>query len=1176
MKRNMIKIIVSTMLVHLISACTPIDFTGSGTVDFRFPENNVNQQQGSAKVVASLDREFATIKEGETLELAVRLDKAASSDIILRLTSPGGEAKAAEDFIIAADTIVIPQGSLSASFQIQAIADSKVEQAESFFGELEVFQSDLVTLGAKTISIMIQDSAVAPPPGGGAAPVVSLVTTSGVASEAQGSYQVPVVLDKPSTQSVTVSFTAAAGSTAIMGQDYILQNAGQVVIPAGMQSGILIVSIIDDNTPEATKSVSLTISNAVNATVGSVAQYSLSLMDNDAATPPPAALPIASFSMASASVSEAQANYSVAVTLDKPAPAPVTISFSSQGVGAVQGVDYTIAQAGSISIAQGAQSAMINFSIIDDNAVEQAESVSLVLSSAVGATIGSASQFSLSIVDNDAANNTPPIVSLAAVSGAASEGQGTYNLVFNLNKVSAQPVTVMLVLSGSALQNQDFSLPMGDNIIIPAGSVSASLPIVIIDDAVNESTENAVFTIASVQGATLGANTSFNFSIMDNDAAPNVDPNLQAYTETLYNNIQRNANTGRCFNCHRPNGTQLQISPFHSHDDPAVALQTIQAAGLVNLNNPSISRLVTKVEGGHYPWSGDSIADAALIASYIQMWADRVNNAGNNNGGTPGNNNKISTNELMLSEGQEVEGTVRYTAEQIAFWDFKKGADENTIYDVSGVGTPINLEMSGDIEWLGGQGITCNQNANGGKAQASVAASRKLHQRLTATNQFTLEAWISSTDKTQGGPTRIMSYSNGTANRNFTMGQEQEYFEFRNRNAETGNNGSNPEYAPNGTKFVGDRPQNHHVVMIYDGRKRSLYVNGALVAGNDAAASNNVLPLNGWNDDYRFLFCNETSNNRSFKGSIFMAAVHERALTGAQVMQNYEAGFTKKLALKFDIAQYTNPGAKMEVQVELQGNYVIASNPRFTGLTSNIDVAGIKFAVDGQDVPTGQSYSFLEKSNAGNNEDLSDVASILKVDDPGTAKISANFQQLGNMSKPVETLIFPYEGDNTAVANPEAADDSAIRLFSELNQSMANVTGVSPANANIKTVYDEIKSGLPTDRGLDTFTSSHQINIIKLAYEYCNEMVNDASLRTAFYGNISLNQTIGAADKNTIAEAISRKAIGRNIASQADDSTVTQEVTGLVDEMLGFNRSTSDILKGACVLGVGSMNNLVK
>ena len=89
-------------------------------------------------------------------------------------------------------------------------------------------------------------------------------------------------------------------------------------------------------------------------------------------------------------------------------------------------------------------------------------------------------------------------------------------------------------------------------------------------------------------------------------------------------------------------------------------------------------------------------------------------------------------------------------------------------------------------------------------------------------------------------------------------------------------------------------------------------------------------------------------------------------------------------------------------------------------------------------------------------------------------------------------------------------------------------------------------------------------------------MVNDASLRTAFYGNISLNQTIGAADKNTIAEAISRKAIGRNIATQADDSTVTQEVTGLVDEMLGFNRSTSDILKGACVLGVGSMNNLVK
>lgn len=1176
MKRNIYKVIVSVILVHILTACTPTDFMGSGSSTFNFESSeNVNQQQGGqAEIVSvSFDDQFVTVKEGEDAEVKIKLNKVSSSDIYVQLTSPNGEAKLGSDFIIESSTISIPKGSLTASFKIKALADGVTEQSETFFGQLQVFQKDLAIAGTSSLSVIIQDSTVTPPPSS-ANPVVSYISATGVASEAQSTYQVPVVLSTMATKDVIINVSVDAGSSATLGTDFLIQSGNMLVIPAGSQSAMLQISIIDDNVVESTpETISVSLSSAVNATIGSLKQFQLTIIDNDSVAP--AAKPIVSLATAAASVSEATPTYNLLVTLDKPATQEAIIQYAVQGVTATEGSDFTVDRM--LKIPAGQQTGIIAISIINDVLAENTEILNVILSSAVFADIGANKSFALSIVDNDAPqNNVDPLVSLASASGAASEGQGSYAITFNLNKVATENVTIMLTLSGTALQNQDFSLPMGDNIVIPAGALSAALPIIIIDDALDEPTENAIFTIGSVSGggAKLGAITSFNFGIMDNDnAAPAVDKNLLAYTETLYNNIQRNPNTGRCFNCHRPTSNTPR-SPFHAHDDAAIALQTIQGANLVNLDNPAASRLVTKVEGGHYPWSGSSIEDAALIASYIQMWADRVKAGA---GTPPVASNKIETNGLLISEGKEVEGTVRYANNQIALWDFKKGADEKVIYDVSGVSPAVNLAMAGDIEWIGGQGVSCNQNAVNGVAQATPAASKKLFDRFTSSNQFTIEAWATSSTKDQNGPTRIMSYSSGTANRNFTMGQQGVYYQFRNRNPETDNNGVGGTYEPQVAQ-VGDRPVTQHIVMVYDGSRRRLYVNGAAIAGDDPDAAPNT-PLSNWNDGYNFLFCNETTaanDPRGFKGSIHFAAAHDRALTPAQIKQNYDAGFTKKLALEFDIAQHTNPGAKLNVQVEVQGNYVITSDLKFSGLSSPVDVSGIRFAVNGKDAAGAQSYTYLEKENVANSQTFTEVASLLNVEDLATAKLSANFQQLGSKVMPVTPLILPYEGMNTNAANPEPTDPSSIRLFSELYQTMSNITGVPASNEKTVGVYNEIKSGLPTDSGLNTFTSSHQINIIKLAYEYCNEMIADAALRNAFFGNINVSQSINAASKAQIAQAVLNKAIGRSIATQASNAEVTTQVTSLVDEMAGFNKNTSDILKGACVLSIGSMNNLVK
>ena len=65
---------------------------------------------------------------------------------------------------------------------------------------------------------------------------------------------------------------------------------------------------------------------------------------------------------------------------------------------------------------------------------------------------------------------------------------------------------------------------------------------------------------------------------------------------------------------------------------------------------------------------------------------------------------------------------------------------------------------------------------------------------------------------------------------------------------------------------------------------------------------------------------------------------------------------------------------------------------------------------------------------------------------------------------------------------------------------MAAVTGVSTTNANIKSTYDTIKQQLPAVENIRGFLSAHQVAVAQLAIDYCNELVEDPTLRGSFFG----------------------------------------------------------------------------
>jgi len=122
----------------------------------------------------------------------------------------------------------------------------------------------------------------------------------------------------------------------------------------------------------------------------------------------------------------------------------------------------------------------------------------------------------------------------------------------------------------------------------------------------------------------------------------------------------------------------------------------------------------------------------------------------------------------------------------------------------------------------GGTGIS----VRGDSLLTSRGAASELTARITSSGAFSIEAWVRPYNRTQGGPARIVSLSNGITSRNFTLGQSASQGVFRVRNGINGPNGS--EYALQVKGVVQNSLQ--HWVAVYDHGVSSMFLDGRLLA----------------------------------------------------------------------------------------------------------------------------------------------------------------------------------------------------------------------------------------------------------------------------------------------------------------------------------------------------------
>jgi hypothetical protein len=641
-----------------------------------------------------------------------------------------------------------------------------------------------------------------------------------------------------------------------------------------------------------------------------------------------------------------------------------------------------------------------------------------------------------------------------------------------------------------------------------------------------------------------------------------------------------------CANCHSSESANSQ-QPYFA--DPDITTAYDAAKPRINLDTPANSRLVLRLRNEfHNCWSNSCSNDAQVMEDAITAFA---------NGITPTlvDPALVNSKALKLTDGTLASGGNRYEDAQIALWEFKTG-NGLIAYDTSGVDPAVDLNLSAEVSWYGGWGIT----TNGGVARGTTTASKKMYDVIQESGEFTIEAWVIPANVTQE-MARIVSDSAGDQARNFTLQQTLYNYDFLLRTNETSLNGDPALSTPDADEVLQATLQ--HIVATYDpieGRK--IYVNGSLVSNTDPVPGGTLID---WQDTFAFVLGNEVSGDGPWEGTLRLAAVHRRALTQEQIVQNFDVGVGEKFFLLFDISEIIQAAAQSSYilfEVAQYDNYAyLFDRPHFITLDGStpegIPIEGIRVAMNGLEAPVGQSYANLVDTLSASEfvelgQPLSVLGAVLPLEKgPDSDEFFLTFDRLAGSS-------FIRPDDPTLVITPVdliPASQIGLKTFDEINATFSAVLGIDWTQyTNVDVTYQELRQSLPAVEDINTFLSSHQVAVAQLAIAYCDALINmdgnpnpiRGQMFPGFNFDAAPATAFSAGNRNLYVDPLINYIMGTGLATQPAYADVYSELAtfsaaggrpdNLVDRLLAGGSSTRAISKGVCAAMIGNATTLVQ
>ena len=342
-------------------------------------------------------------------------------------------------------------------------------------------------------------------------PSASIADASGL-EDSVGKLSFDVTLNTASAKEITLNY-ATADDTATAGSDYTQTN-GTLTYSAGETTKTIDVPVFEDGSPEEDETFTVTLSNAVSATIGDSTGRGTILDDE----PVPTALSIEDVEGLESS---GALEFPVTLSGDREAMTTVTVDYATSDGTGTAGSDYT-ETTGTLTFATDVTRQTIRVPLLDDETDEPDETFVVTLSNSSGAMLDD-SEATGTIRDNDA---TPTLSTLTTTPARVLEDGGATAVAVTATldgiRTDATDVAVAVTGSGNA-DAVDFQNVPSFTITIAAGDKSGTNTFTLtpIDDEVDELNETLTVTGTSrvtVNGTLIATVIVTEVELVDDDA----------------------------------------------------------------------------------------------------------------------------------------------------------------------------------------------------------------------------------------------------------------------------------------------------------------------------------------------------------------------------------------------------------------------------------------------------------------------------------------------------------------------------------------------------------------------------------------------------------------------------------------------------------------------------------
>jgi hypothetical protein len=448
--------------------------------------------------------------DGAATVTVVRGSTAAPATV--NFATSDGTAVAGTHYTATSGTLTFDPGESSKTFTVALIDNTRINADRTVNLKLSSPTGGLLGSPATAVLTIVNDDN----PG-----TISFASSSFSVAENATSKTITVVRSGTNLASgVTVPFSTANGS-AIAPADYTAKT-GTLTFGAGQTSQTFTVAIVNDTLLQGDRTFTVSLGTPTSGGVlGSPATADVTIVEDDTAG-------TIQFSTPTSSVNEGAGSASIQVTRTGTSLARgVSVQYAASSGTATAGSDFT-AVSGTLTFGAGVTSMTFLVPVLDDTAIEPAETVNLALTLPAGspATLGAQNTATLTIQDNDA-----PLIQFSVATQSVSEGATAKVVVTRARQLGMAVSADYQAIGGTATgSGMDYTLASG-TVSFGAGVTSKTILIPTVADTLAEGPETIVILLQNPSApATLGPRAQTTVTITDNDQPGTIQFGLAAYS----------------------------------------------------------------------------------------------------------------------------------------------------------------------------------------------------------------------------------------------------------------------------------------------------------------------------------------------------------------------------------------------------------------------------------------------------------------------------------------------------------------------------------------------------------------------------------------------------------------------------------------------------------------------